>query len=100
MAGQFALGYKLTWLARLSRAIIFEGKVWALQTQAKPAPGNTLTANTFVSEKQKLLVLETHGRLPLYFIANQGQVDRRVKYYVRGGGLKARLPRDFSLRSE
>ena len=27
-----------------------------------------------------------YGRLPLYFIENRGQVDKRVKYYVRGGG--------------
>ena len=27
-----------------------------------------------------------YGQLPLYFIENRGQVDRRVHYYVRGGG--------------
>jgi len=29
-------------------------------------------------------VLETYGRLPLYFIENQGQLDERVAYYVQG----------------
>lgn len=27
-----------------------------------------------------------YGRLPLYFIANRGQVDQRVKYYLQGRG--------------
>ncbi len=29
-------------------------------------------------------VLEAYGKLPLYFIANQGQLDPRVAYYVQG----------------
>ncbi len=28
---------------------------------------------------------ETYGRLPLYFMENRGQVDRRVKFYASGG---------------
>ena len=38
----------------------------------------TLAAN-------KLQVVETFGKLPLYFIENQGQFDPRVAYYIQGG---------------
>lgn len=34
----------------------------------------------------KPLIMPPYGRLPLYFIANRGQVDKRVKYYVRTNG--------------
>ena len=30
-------------------------------------------------------VVETFGKLPLYFIENQGQLDPRVSYYIQGG---------------
>ena len=30
-------------------------------------------------------VLEAYGKLPLYFIENQGQIDPRVAYYIQGG---------------
>ena len=30
-------------------------------------------------------VVETFGKLPLYFIENQGQLDPRVAYYIQGG---------------
>ena len=31
-------------------------------------------------------VAANYGRLPLYFIENRGQVNKKVKYYVKGGG--------------
>ena len=37
-------------------------------------------------EAQKALVQNAYGRLPLYFIQNQGQLDDTVKYYERGLG--------------
>ena len=30
-------------------------------------------------------VLANYGKLPLYFIENQGQLDPRVAYYIQGG---------------
>ena len=48
------------------------------QTPAAPPAGN--------DSAKKLSVTADYGRLPLYFIANQGQVDKRVQYYVKGGG--------------
>ena len=37
-----------------------------------------------VPEATRQRVLEAYGKLPLYFIANQGQLDPRVAYYVQG----------------
>ncbi len=34
----------------------------------------------------KAAVDEAYGKLPLYFIKNDGQVDEKVKYYVKGSG--------------
>jgi len=31
-------------------------------------------------------VAQDYGKLPLYFVANQGQMDKRVKFYERGSG--------------
>jgi len=38
------------------------------------------------TETAKARALEAYGQLPLSFIPNQGQVDRRVGYYVQSGG--------------
>ncbi len=34
----------------------------------------------------KVQVQETYGKLPLYFIQNDGQMDERVKFYEKGNG--------------
>lgn len=39
-----------------------------------------------ISEFQKVKINETFGKLPLYFIQNDGQVDSEVKYYERSLG--------------
>ncbi len=36
------------------------------------------------SEEARQVALDTFGKLPLYFIENQGQLDPRVAYYVQG----------------
>lgn len=77
---------RLLLVALLSSAIIFGGKAWAVETQAAPDPGQTRSGNGALGDQQQTQVLETYGRLPLYFIANQGQKDRRVKYYTQGSG--------------
>lgn len=38
------------------------------------------------TESQKTNIKKTYGKLPLYIIENQGQVDSRVKIYERGAG--------------
>ena len=34
----------------------------------------------------KVQVQETYGKLPLYFIQNDGQIDEKVKFYEKGSG--------------
>ncbi len=37
-------------------------------------------------EPAKVQMQETYGKLPLYFIQNDGQVDEKVKFYEKGSG--------------
>lgn len=45
-----------------------------------PNPGN------MVKPSLNMQISQTYGRLPLYFIENQGQKDSRVKYYAQSSG--------------
>jgi len=49
---------------------------------------NSLVQNqkTEVTEAQKAGIIKTYGKLPLYFIENNGQVNRQVSFYERGAG--------------
>ena len=42
--------------------------------------------NTEVTEETKVKVQEAYGKLPLYFIQNNGQVDEKVRFYEKGTG--------------
>ncbi len=44
------------------------------------------TNNQCLDEYMKARVQDIYGKLPLYFIQNDGQVDEGVKFYERGGG--------------
>ncbi len=39
-----------------------------------------------VSEEKRLRIQEAYGKLLLYFIQNEGQVDGKVRFYERGSG--------------
>jgi len=41
---------------------------------------------TEATASQKAAVVNTYGKLPLYFIENRGQVDEKVSFYERGAG--------------
>lgn len=43
-------------------------------------------ASAKVSEETRQQVVETYGKLPLSFEANQGQTDKQVKFLSRGSG--------------
>jgi uncharacterized repeat protein (TIGR01451 family) len=45
-----------------------------------------VNAGSSISESEKIRVEANYGKLPLYFIQNDGQVDERVKYYEKGNG--------------
>lgn len=58
---------------------------------ALSGPGEVAAAaqpldQTFSPAASRARVAADYGRLPLYFIANRGQVDQRVKYYLQGRG--------------
>lgn len=44
------------------------------------------TNNQCVDEHVKVQVQDAYGKLPLYFIQNDGQTDEGVKFYERGRG--------------
>jgi hypothetical protein len=47
----------------------------------RKAAGGTVEASD-----SKLKMQESYGKLPLYFIQNDGQMDKKVKFYERGSG--------------
>jgi hypothetical protein len=51
---------------------------------AKPAP----SANTKLKDKpaQKAVSIKNYGKLPMAFEANEGQTDKRVRFFARGHG--------------
>ena len=53
------------------------------KTEAGPTPAAPLDG---VDTAKKLTIASYYDHLPLYFIENQGQVDKRVQFYVTGGG--------------
>ncbi len=53
------------------------GKISALNEKVK---------TTAPTEAQKADIKNTYGKLPLYFIKNNGQVDGKVSFYERGAG--------------
>jgi hypothetical protein len=64
-------------------AVVFLGGL--ASATPDPAGGPVMTGSSPTPEKS-LQVQETFGRLPLYFIENRGQVDKRVKFYAQSGG--------------
>ena len=50
----------------------------------EPIPNSQAPAEE-VPEAVRQQVVETYGKLLLYFIENQGQLDPRVAYYIQGG---------------
>ena len=39
-----------------------------------------------LNENQQATLSEAYGKLPLYFIENQGQLDPKVKFYLQASG--------------
>ncbi len=66
----------------LSLCLVFVATI-VVQIQEPLPNGHVPTAE--VPEATMQQVRETYGKLPLYFIENQGQLDPRVGYYIQGG---------------
>jgi hypothetical protein len=49
------------------------------------ATKNHTNRDLVLNSAQEIQVFDKYGRLPLYFIENQGQKDHRVKYYAQNG---------------
>lgn len=58
--------------------------VSALSLPASAARTQTATSNA--QEKTKQRAADAYGKLPLAFVQNRGQADKRVRYYVQGAG--------------
>lgn len=82
--------FRLVFLALLIGAVLLLGRAFftpvgteanavGINAQARP---EALQAGAGQSAK----VAAEFGRLPLYFIANRGQADKRVKFYAQSGG--------------
>lgn len=66
-------------------AIAVTGLMWARAQQANS--GESQDGRQFVSDAQpdaQARMNEAFGKMPLYFIENRGQLDRRVEYYLQG----------------
>ena len=50
-----------------------------------PITTNSQVSTAAAPESTKQQVRKNYGKLPLYFIENQGQMDPRVAYYIQGG---------------
>src|SRR3990172_7475101 len=46
----------------------------------------TANGKSDIDDAAKVQIEETYGKLPLYFIQNDGQVDEKVKFYEKGNG--------------
>ena len=49
-----------------------------------PEPGRMLGTTSEPDDAVRLRVKDTYGKLPVYFEANRGQTDPRVKFLSRG----------------
>ena len=47
---------------------------------------NPLPATTELDPAQIAHIQQTYGKLPLFFIQNDGQLDKQVKFYEKGSG--------------
>jgi hypothetical protein len=53
---------------------------------AGPGVSSPAQSERAATSSRQVEVLAKYGRLPLHFIANQGQIDRKVRFYARRGG--------------
>jgi hypothetical protein len=70
-------------VALLSIALLAPWVGFAPPMEAAQAPP---VSNDSVGEALKQRAVDAYLKLPLYFIANRGQMDESVGYYVQGGG--------------
>lgn len=74
----FGSGTMKTFTIRIAAVLVF---ILLFSTIGLSSTGNT---GKEVSEADKTHIEQSFGKLPLYFIENQGQVHKDVTYYVKG----------------
>src|SRR5215472_9373099 len=64
----------------------FEGKTSRSWVGTAVSSGTRRAAPDKAEPAMRARAVESYGKLPLSFEANQGQTDRQVKFLSRGGG--------------
>ncbi|MEW6747788.1 MAG: hypothetical protein AB1486_34100 [Planctomycetota bacterium] len=91
------------WLLPIGTSVAGPGNEAAPPPTEEPIAQVTAPAPSQVSEEDRARVVEAFGKLPLYFIENQGQLDEQVAYYVKGADKTLYFTKEgvtFSLRGE
>ncbi len=70
-------------MALLSIALLTPWVGFAPPMEAAQTPPS---GNSFARETLKQRAMDAYLNLPLYFVANRGQMDENVAYYAQGGG--------------
>src|SRR3989304_110123 len=84
----------VVWVVPLLLALLLPLSGSVMASEAMPSPSSPPIPSPLAGEGQgggipdttKAKVQETYGKLPLYFIRNDGQVDEKVKFYEKGSG--------------
>src|SRR5262245_7073030 len=65
------------------RSGLLTGAGWFPQP-AQAAAANSPSGLSSADKQTRARVADSFGKLPLYFVENRGQIDKRVSYYVQG----------------
>jgi len=58
----------------------------SLAADSAMAPTTQIHENTKITAVQKAKINHAYGKIPLYFVENNGQVNKKVSFYERGDG--------------
>jgi hypothetical protein len=91
MSKKYKSFFSLGLLGLFAVIILIDGPGWGQKAQSEigilpvpdssPGQGNTLPAKTNTNAHAQI---RDFGRVPVYFVPNQGQTDDHVSFYVRG----------------
>ncbi len=62
------------------------GKVAAATDACPTVSGSVIPEQKPVDEAAKLKIQEDYGKIPLYFVRNDGQINEKVRFYEKGSG--------------
>src|SRR3989304_8448331 len=84
----------VVWFVPFPLALLLPLSGSVMASEAMPSPSSPPIPPPLAGEGQgggipettKAQVQETYGKLPLYFIQNDGQVDEKVRFFAEEGG--------------